>query len=287
MTKDEISTTLYVTDLDGTLLGDNSELSVESVNLLNQAISLGANITVATARTPATVSLLLKGVEMKLPAIVMTGAALWDMSTQKYENVEFLPPPIVEKLREIYCKESLPVFIYTLQNEKIEILHIGPLSESEKSFINERAKSPFKHFNAPCDNEMVEDLKNVMLFYAMQPTDDVERTYNRIKNIKEVISVYYHDIFGPETGILEVFSNKVSKASAIQHLVRRHNFSRVVVFGDNINDLPMMRSATHSVAVGNAIEDVRNAADEVIGKNSDDAVAKWIFEDTKRMVFQK
>jgi threonine dehydrogenase-like Zn-dependent dehydrogenase len=54
---------------------------------------------------------------------------------------------------------------------------------------------------------------------------------------------------------------------------------RVVVFGDNVNDLPMMQEATHAVAVGNAIEQVRQAADEVIGCNTDDCVAEWILRD--------
>jgi len=48
------------------------------------------------------------------------------------------------------------------------------------------------------------------------------------------------------------------------------------VFGDNRNDLSMMRIADHSVAVANAYDEVKAQADEVIGCNDDDAVVKWI-----------
>ena len=51
--------TLYVTDLDGTLLSSDSVVSVRSVDIINELIERGAMITVATARTPATVANLL------------------------------------------------------------------------------------------------------------------------------------------------------------------------------------------------------------------------------------
>jgi len=54
-----------------------------------------------------------------------------------------------------------------------------------------------------------------------------------------------------------------------------------VVFGDNLNDLPMMAVADVAVAVENALPEVKAKADVVIGPNTDDAVARWI-EDRER-----
>ena len=47
--------TLYITDLDGTLLDANSQVSAEAVEVLNPMLDDGLLFTVATARTPATV----------------------------------------------------------------------------------------------------------------------------------------------------------------------------------------------------------------------------------------
>ncbi len=69
--------TLYVSDMDGTLLGADSCVSERSRRIISDLTEQGALITVATARTPATVQPLLAGVEMAPPAVVMTGAALW------------------------------------------------------------------------------------------------------------------------------------------------------------------------------------------------------------------
>ena len=52
-----------------------------------------------------------------------------------------------------------------------------------------------------------------------------------------------------------------------------------MAFGDNLNDLPMMREADLSVAVSNAFEEVKQQADLVIGCNDTDAVPRWIAQD--------
>ena len=85
-------------------------------------------------------------------------------------------------------------------------------------------------------------------------------------------------MYGPDLGILEVFSADASKANALRRLKKLVGADRVVVFGDNINDLPMMREADVAVAVGNAVEEVKRAATVVIGPNTDDSVARYILD---------
>ena len=64
--------TLYVSDLDGTLLGNDSQLSSGSIATLNRIIGeLGGLFTVATARTPATVVPLMQQVRSRLPFVVI------------------------------------------------------------------------------------------------------------------------------------------------------------------------------------------------------------------------
>lgn len=270
--------TLYVSDLDGTLLGAHSELSEASARMLNQAISMGADFTIATARTPATVSRLLEKVNMKLPAIVMTGAVRWDFNTYDYSNPKFIDTSLAKELLTVYRCHNLPVFHYSLGENAVEVRHCGDINDLERKFADDRSGSDFKRFILDDDISLI-SLERTLLFYSMQPTAKVERLYHEISEIEGITPVFYHDIFGPDVALLEVFSDVASKASAVRSLASEIGAERVVVFGDNVNDIPMMQTATHAVAVENAIDQVRDMANEVIGCNTSDCVAKWILND--------
>lgn len=273
--------TLYVSDLDGTLLSADSRLTAATENMLNGIISEGALFTVATARTPATVYTLLQNVRLRLPAIVMTGTAMWRQDTGRMTDTVTIPPATVGMLLEVYRRHGLPTFVYTFREGRILIYHIGKMSAMERDFMNERAGSPYKEFLIPVsgDSELPSPLEDVALLYSMQPTQEVRETYEDIRAHIDVNPLYYHDSFGPETGILEVFPPQASKANALRRLAEQVKADRLVVFGDNINDLPMMRLVDVAVAVENAVEEVKAEADIVIGPNTSDSVARFIIDD--------
>lgn len=272
-----------MSDLDGTLLSGDSKLSPASVAMLNESIANGALFSIATARTPSTVSSLMRDVNVNLPFIVMTGAALWSKQTGSYSDVITIDPCCAASLLGIVKRHSLPAFVYCLRKEKIHIYHTGPLSEMERRFINERINSGYKVFHIPSDgcSVMPVPLKDVILFYAMQPSALVEATYRDIKSKADCNPIFYHDMFGKETGIMEVFSPLASKANAVERLKIMTGAERVVAFGDNLNDLPMLRVADVAVAVGNAVDEVKEAADIIIPPNTADSVARFILESVK------
>lgn len=70
----------------------------------------------------------------------------------------------------------------------------------------------------------------------------------------------------------------MSKADAVMRVKEMTGADRVVVYGDNLNDLPMFAVADEAVAVANARPQVLAAADRIIGRNTDDSVAKDMME---------
>lgn len=74
---------------------------------------------------------------------------------------------------------------------------------------------------------------------------------------------------------VEVSAEGVDKGSGLAALCRHLGIeaSDVVAFGDELNDLDMIRWAGLGVAMGNAIDEVKQAADEVTTSNNDDGVA--------------
>lgn len=274
--------TLYVSDLDGTLLQPGAFVSEASAEMLNRVIADGACFTIATARTPATVAPILKDIELRLPAIVMTGAALWDKNTREYSNVHYIDDATSHELVRIYREMNFPTFLYTLREDHlIHIYHLGQLNRLEVQFIEERRNNPFKQFHIPesGDSELPEYLGDTILFYGIQPDVISCPTYARTSCVATCRAMKYYDFYGPEIGIVEAFSTESTKAKAIRALAEANGIERIVAFGDNLNDLPMLEIADVAVAVENAIPEVKERADVIIGPNTADSVARFILED--------
>ena len=271
--------TLYVSDMDGTLLGSDSRLSAASALMLNRAIASGVLFTVATARTPATVVPLMSGVDTRLPYICLNGAALWDNCRGDYAHVEVIDEATVRRVVGVYRRHGLAPFVYRRHGRMIHACHDGsPLSGQERQFVAERTGLELKRFFLDCDpcGEGSSAAGEAMLIFSMQDYELLRPVCDEVKAQADCTAVLYHDIFDPRSGILEIYAPGVSKAAAIERVAATTQATRVVVFGDNRNDMSMMRAASWSVAVGNAFPEVKAIASEVIGTNVQDAVPKYI-----------
>ncbi|MBD5275368.1 MAG: HAD family phosphatase [Bacteroides sp.] len=278
--------TLFVTDLDGTLLGPDRKVSAESVGMINEAIAEGAMFSVATARTPATVGPLLDDVDSPLPFIVMTGAAIWNREDNRYVYAAFHREETAKRLVELYRRHRLSAFIYILGDDNvIHIYHIGDMSDLEREFMEERMHTPYKDFHILDreEGQLPERLDKVLLFYSMRPEEEVRRVYDEIKDSDDLRAVFYHDMYGDEIALMEVFGQEASKANAVRRLAEMVGAERIVAYGDNVNDIPILEVADDAVAVANAVEAARLAAGRVIGPNNEDSVAKDIKKQTKML----
>ncbi|MDR1699603.1 MAG: HAD family hydrolase, partial [Lachnoclostridium sp.] len=83
--------TLYISDLDGTLLNEKAVLSDYTIDSLNDMIGRGMNFTIATARTPATVLDIMSEVKLSIPAILMNGVLIYDFAKNEYLKVRRIP----------------------------------------------------------------------------------------------------------------------------------------------------------------------------------------------------
>lgn len=275
--------TLYVSDMDGTLLNSNSVLSETTTAKLNELIQGGALFTVATARTPATVVSLMKDVKSNLPYILMAGCALWDNTSKRYDSARILSQENVEKLIRIFERNDNNPFIYYKNGNQIVVNHIKEFTAEEREFIEPRIKTPLKTLKT-CDHLTIDSsLDGVMLIFSMGKFNKLRAIADEIdKQGIECTYNCYHDIFSEDDGIIDIYVNGTTKAAAIKELAKHIGANRIVVFGDNLNDIPMMKAADWSVAVSNAFDEVKEYADEIIDSNNNDAVVRWIEKDMEK-----
>ena len=275
------SRTLYVSDLDGTLLGDDSQLSRGTIDTLNRVIGeLGGLFTVATARTPATVVPLMQEVRATLPFIVIGGSAMWNPVTGCYEHTRGIDDMTVNAVADVFDHHQARPFIYRRHGDNmLHAHHYGAMSAQEECFVTSRQHLPLKRFFLDDSGYRHSD-DEALLIFAMNKYAVLKEIAEDLRQHVATCSVMlYHDIFDESEGYLEIFTAGTSKAGAIRELARQVGATRVVVFGDNRNDIAMMQAADYSVAVGNAFPEVQAAASEVIGPNTADSVARWIETD--------
>lgn len=273
--------TLYISDLDGTLLNSESIISDTSKEIISECIRQGAQFSVATARTPATVVPILSGIPMNLPAIVMTGAALFDTNACCFTKVDFIPSDTAAIILNILENNNISPFVYIKGSEKnnLDVFHNGmTMNRAEENFYSERRHLRLKHFhtrtNYPSDR-----LSNTILIFAIGNKEAILSAESQLRQQCDCSIFAYPDIFRKDIYNMEIFGQGISKANAISRMKTELGVDRLVVFGDNLNDLPMFEVADVAIAVANALPQVKNAADLVIDNNYSDAVAKFILQD--------
>lgn len=264
--------------MDGTLLNNGSFVSNRSSSIISDLSHDGALITVATARTPATVVPLMEGTFTTVPFVVLTGAAMFDHATSAYHDVSYIPSDDCELLKSLYADAGIHPFVYHLDvNGELVVYHHYDMTQAERDFYTPRSNLRLKRFTF--EKMASGENNNVLLLFSIAPKRAILPLADAIRATGRFSVSCYPDIFMPDLLILEVYSVGVSKANAVMRLMESAGAQRLVAFGDNLNDLPMLDIADVAVAVANAHPHVKESADIVIGPNYDDSVARFMLHD--------
>jgi len=110
---------------------------------------------------------------------------------------------------------------------------------------------------------------------CMGKAEEIEALFQElVRNFSEDLHLYRS-----KDTYIEIAPRKISKASALEALLKiRYDIKmdEVMAFGDNYNDIEMLKAVGHGVAVGNAREEVKAIADEITHASIDDGVAVMI-----------
>lgn len=270
---------LFITDMDGTLLGNDARVSRLSAEIISGLSRDGALITVATARTPATVEPLLAETFTSIPAIVLTGAAMWDRDTQRFFNVHTMPDGSVGWIIRTFADHGISPFVYTLPSSgPMNVYHSRQLTPQEKNFYIDRAHLRLKRFTFQRELSPTLMEGTPVLMLGIAPIQSIMALAGALRDTGLLSVTAYPDIFNPSTGYIEVFAAGVSKAAAVIELRDLIGADTITAYGDNLNDIPMLMIADDAVAVGNALDEVKQAASRVIGPNTASSVAQDILQ---------
>ena len=266
---------LYVTDLDGTLMRDDKTISEETVAILNRLIDRGIYVTYATARSMSSASVITRDIHFPLPAIIRNGTILADARTgEELEKICFTREG-TDVLRK-YIRDfvnDIPGYVtaYIEGVQKKSYLK-GVMNTGFVDYLENHAKD-MRLREVEEEAQLYEGEVNYFTFIADK--EELDPLYQLVKESLDWICVYQKDKYRPEYW-LEICPREATKAKAIQKLQRQYGCSRVVVFGDSLNDISMFEIADEAYAVANAMEELKTIATEVIGDNNSDGVARWL-----------
>lgn len=232
------------------------------------------HFTFATARSVYSAVPVTEKLNISVPCILMNGVSIYDISSGTYINNEFIQPEDSARVLGAFERHGVHCFMYRIDAGVLICYYSELTTKVMRSFAEVRKneyKKPFVQLYRLAD--MADGC--TVYFTTTGPYEELLPVKLEIEKIAGVDHAFYLDVYNGEW-YLEIFSHKASKSNGVKLLREIYGFDEVVAFGDNYNDLPMFEQADVKVAVGNAREEVRAAADYVIGNNSEDGVAMWL-----------
>lgn len=266
--------TLYVTDLDGTLMRNDKTLSEFTVNTLNRLIDEGMLITYATARSFQSAYEITKNIHFKIPVITRNGAVLANQIKKKETDISRFSDECVVTLKKLLSGtiERTGFVTAYFDGKMVKTYRNGKLSCGLQKYVEE-------HVN---DNRLRSCSENVNLFDGMvtyitliAEKNELQPIYEKVRDAGYWECVFQKDTYGDEYW-LEICPKNATKAKAVKKLKEALLCDRVVVFGDSVNDLSMFAIADESCAVENGIDEVKSVATVIIPENEDDGVANYL-----------
>ena len=264
--------TLYISDLDGTLLRPDKKISDYTANVINSFVRRGGCFSYATARSAMTSTKVTEGFDAPFPVIVYNGAFIVNSVTKEVLSAEHFNSDEVRFVREQMIKHDFCPIVYSFLDDQEKFSFVDKYIYGDmKSFVDSR------HDSRRREVFDFDELYDGNVFYftciadpkTLLPLNDVFRFDARYN------CLYTKDIY---TGAqwLELLPSKATKANAALHLKKMLKCDRIVSFGDHTNDLPLFAISDECYAVGNAIPELKAIATSVIESNKHDGVAKWI-----------
>lgn len=267
--------TLYVSDLDGTLLNSDEITSDYTNQVINELVDKGMLFSYATARSYSTSHKVTQGLNAKIPLIVYNGTFVRDNQTGDILLANYFSDEVKEVIDDLLLHGIYPIVYSFIDGiERFSFVE-DKCTEGMTRFINSR-KGDSRHRVIAYEKQLYEG--NIFYLTCIDDEDRLQPFYEKYKEQYHCIfqkDIYTHDQW------LEILPQGISKAHAIKQLKEYLKCDKVIVFGDSDNDYEMFEMADEAYAVENAAQKIKDMATGIIKSNNEDGVAKWLKENYK------
>jgi Cof subfamily protein (haloacid dehalogenase superfamily) len=265
----EIPIRLIVADLDGTLLNSDHAVSPFTERAVREAIRRGVLFTFATGKTFPSTREVIRQFDVHIPVICGNGVQVFEPDGTLLHADPIRREYAIEAVRIGRSAGFTPVvyaemgLLSTALDENVQelIAHHEPVPEIipdlETALVSERM--PYKLVL------MRRDLAAVAEFQIY---------------LEEVFRGRAQVVRSGLASLIEVMPLGVTKGTALAYILNHLGVAseETISFGDNCNDLDMIRRAGIGVAMGQSPEDLRRNADYITGTNDEDGVGHALYK---------
>jgi len=264
---------LYVTDLDGTLLNKQDSISSFSIQIINDLVEKGMLFTYATARSLVSASKVTKGLSTSIPIIAYNGAFIFQPSTGEILSKEDFTEEERSRVKEVLNQYHISPLVYSFI-DSIEKVSWIPQNENEgiRRYLSMRQGD--RRFRAVTDVEALYE-GDMFYFTCIGEKDELQPIYDIFSKDRRYRCTMQQELYRPEYWC-EIMPAPATKANAIKKLKKMWGCTKVISFGDAVNDIPMFEISDECYAVDNAVDELKAVATGIIESNEDDGVAKWL-----------
>lgn len=272
---------IYISDLDGTLLKDDGEISAYSRKNLIRLLNAGVNFTVASARSIPSLQQVLRGIPFRLPVIEINGAFITDFATGKHLVINDMKNDLLETVYSYITRYNCMPFVSTFNGNEDRLYYQTLPNDGMQWYFDNRRMAGDKRL---CK---VRRLRSVFVDNVVALT--VINTKQQLVNLATKMMAdfaddlqmhFFENPYSPPWYWLTIHDKKACKSVAIRELLSYGGFELkdLVVFGDNLNDVNMFKMSPRAIAPSNSSDQIKKLATEIIGKSQDDSVIKYVMK---------
>jgi Cof subfamily protein (haloacid dehalogenase superfamily) len=256
---------LIALDLDGTLVEPRKPVRAAVVAAVKRAIAAGVRATIVTGRMYVGAKPFAEVLDLDGPIVCYQGAVIADARTGRFEREVSLPFAVARTIYEVAKTNGYHVQFYRDDRFYVEddnaYAELYALTSDTEPVVVPSLLEAFAGHDSTKVNIVTDVSKAAAAFELMQ---------------KAVGDIAYVTRSNPE--FVEMLDPRVDKGVALRIVAERLGvpMDRVLAIGDSYNDLPLLRAAGFSVAMGSAPEELKAQADAVVGDVEHDGVAEAI-----------
>lgn len=270
---------LFVSDLDGTLLQPDGHLSDFGRTALAELTARGVPFTVASGRSFSSIRRALGDVRLSLPMISSDGALISSFDDPTPLHLFSMDEGPLDTLVADLVERGLSPLLDVWDGTENYLLSAGPQNPVEAWFHDTKTREMHYRWRHQDSLELPPGARVISLTLLDRPEwldplrEDLDEAYG---DWFKTDSLVLKDVDDGEALWVQHRDARKEKALEVLGQMLGYQGTQVVVFGDELNDLGMFGREWHAVAVGNARDELKDKAREIIGHHADDAVLRYI-----------